>query len=88
MNFNVACVNHEPLVIGRLDQLIEQAFPRPAIAPPAEAAVGVLPVRIAGRQISPRRSRTQYPEHSIEELSVVATYPAPLPGTAREVWLK
>lgn len=88
MYLDVACINHEPLVIGRLDQLLKQAFPCPAIAPPAEATVSVLPVSIAGWQISPRRSCTQYPEHGVKKLPIVATYAAPLPATSRKMRLK
>lgn len=69
--FDVARFNHQPFVIGRNDELLKQALPHPFASPATEAPLGVLPVAVGRRQIAPRRARAWYPEHSVEQWSIV-----------------
>jgi hypothetical protein len=83
VNLNVAGVDHQPLEVGLDDQFFQQPLPETLVAPAAKASVGVFPISVVGRQIAPRGSGAQDPEHRIEKKPVVFGLPSPealLPG--------
>lgn len=79
MDFNMAGINHEPLIIGFIDEPFEQALPDSLVAPTAEAAVDVIPAAIVRRQIAPGRARPQYPEHGVDKSPIILRNPSSLP---------
>lgn len=72
-------IDHQPLKIRLVNQALEQRFPNATIAPAAEASMGVLPVAISGRQVTPRSAGSQNPKDGIDELAIVLGNAAPLP---------
>jgi hypothetical protein len=50
--------------------------------------MGVFPVAIGGRQISPRRTGTQYPKHGVNETSIIFCYATPNALAPRQSRLK
>jgi hypothetical protein len=77
MYLNVTCVDHQPLEVRLVDQLLEQRFPYPLVAPATETPMGVLPVAVVGRQVAPRRARAEDPKDSIDEFAIIMPYAAP-----------
>ncbi len=71
MDFDVAGVDHQPLVIGIDDQFFQEPLPKPLVAPAAKPAVGIFPVPVIGRQIPPGSARAQDPENGVEKKPVV-----------------
>ena len=84
----MAGVNHKPFKIRIINQLFQELFPSPLIAPPAETAMRIFPVSIVWRQIAPRRTCAQYPENSIEKPTVIPGKTAPLAQLSRKVGRK
>jgi hypothetical protein len=60
-------VDHRVLVVGRISQMLEDPGPDPALAPAAEAAVDLVPVAEALRQIPPRDASTIAVEDGLDE---------------------
>jgi len=71
MNFAVASVNHEPLEVRLVDEHIEQILPHALVSPTAKTSVGILPVTIVWRQISPGGASAKNPENCVDELTIV-----------------
>ena len=71
MNFDVTGIDHEPFVVGFVDQLFQQRLPDALVAPTNEAAVGIAPPAIVGRQIPPGSAGAQDPENGVEKKPVV-----------------
>src|SRR2546428_14087171 len=63
-------VDHRVFVIRIIGQGLEKTLPNPARSPARKALVGVLPVAEALRQISPRRARTEFPDHRLDKRPV------------------
>ena len=81
-------VNHEPFKVRLNDERLKQALPNALVSPPAEPTMGVLPVAIARREVSPRCACAQNPDHCIDEASIVMRDTAPLPALSRQMRLK
>lgn len=79
MSFDVAGVDHEPLKIRLVDQLFQEFFPSPLVAPATEAPMGVFPIAIVRRQVAPGCPGAQDPEDSVEKSAIVSGDTAPLP---------
>jgi len=77
VDFDVAGVDHQPLVIGIDDQFFQESLPESLVAPAAKPAVGVFPVPVVGRQIPPGSAGAQNPENGVEKKSVVFGSAAP-----------
>ena len=71
MYFYMTGVDHQPFVIGRVNQPFEQFFPGSLVPPTTEAAMGVFPATVIGRQVTPWGAGTENPEHGIDECPVV-----------------
>ena len=71
MNLCMACINHQPLEIRLLDESFKELLPNFLVSPSAETTMGILPITIARRQVSPRCTGAQYPEYGIDKESVV-----------------
>jgi hypothetical protein len=56
MDLAVAGVNHQPFVIGFVDQDFQQFFPNTRITPTDKTSVRIAPASILRRQISPWRA--------------------------------
>jgi len=70
-------IDHEPLEIRLVNDRFEQLLPYPLVAPPAKAAMRVLPVTIFRRQITPWGSGTQNPDDGIDEGSIIFRHATP-----------
>ena len=88
MYLYVTGIDHQPFEIRRVNQLLQQFLPYALVPPAAEAAMGVLPVPVIGGQAAPRGAGAEYPEHRVDEGSVVAGDPAPNALPARQVRLQ
>jgi len=77
MHFNMTGIHHQPSVVRPIHPLLQQALPNSFIAPATKTAVGVLPATIIRRQITPQRTRTQYPEHGVDKAAVIFSDTAP-----------
>ena len=71
MHLAVSGVNHEPFKVRLDDERLKQALPNAFVSPPAEPTMGVLPVAIARREVSPRRACAQNPDHCVDKASIV-----------------
>ena len=80
MHLAVSGVNHEPFKVWLNDERLKQALPNAFVSPPAEPTMGVLPVTIARREVSPRRACAQNPDHCVDKASIVMRDTAPLPA--------
>jgi hypothetical protein len=78
MGLDVAGVDHKPFKIRFIDQLLQKLLLASLVAPAAEAAMGILPIAIVRRQVAPRRPRAQYPENSVQKMSIVLCDASPL----------
>ncbi len=58
MNLDMAGVDHQPLKVRIINYFIQQLFPNAPIPPPAETAMGILPVPIVWGQVPPGCSST------------------------------
>ena len=65
MDFAMAGIDHQPFVIGIVDQDFQQLFPNPGIPPPDKTAVHVAPPAQIWQPIAPRRARAQNPETAL-----------------------
>jgi hypothetical protein len=88
MNVAVARVDHQPLKVGIVNQLLQQPLPDALIPPADEPPVRVAPTAVTPRQASPRHARPQDPENRIDELPVVLRDAAPMAFPSRKMWLK
>jgi hypothetical protein len=77
MDFGVTGINHEPLKVRGIDKPLKQSLPDAFVAPAAKAPMSIIPVAVFWRKVSPRRSRAQYPEHSVDKKPVVFCDPSP-----------
>src|ERR1700686_5180905 len=57
-------------VIRIIGQGLEKTLPNPARGPARKALVGVFPVAEALRQIAPRSTGTEFPDHRLDEQAV------------------
>jgi hypothetical protein len=73
MDFYMTCIDHEPFKI----RLVHELFPMTFVAPAAETPVGVFPIPIVFRQVSPWCTCSQNPHDGIDEKSVVSSKPTP-----------
>jgi hypothetical protein len=46
MNFDVAGINHQPIIIWIINQSFQQGFPNAAVTPTAKSAMCVLPITL------------------------------------------
>lgn len=79
MDFAVTGVDHEPFVVGLVDQFFQQRLPDALVAPTNEATVGIAPPAIVWRQIPPGCSGAQDPENGVEKKPVVSGSATPQP---------
>jgi len=80
MYLAVAGIDHQPFHVRLIDDLLKQSLPNAPITPPAEPPMGVLPVAVACRKITPRRAGTQNPEDCVNETAIVLRDASPLPA--------
>ena len=88
MHLAVTRIDHEPLIVGLNNQLLQQRLPNPGVTPAAEATMRVLPASVGGWQITPWRTAAQNPNDRIEEFPVVLCHAAPNPLAPRQKRLK
>jgi hypothetical protein len=85
VNTHDRTVDHLHVAAVRLADSLHQSIPDARFAPAIKAVVGFGVGAIALWQIPPRRSRSQYPKHSVHDPAVVL---APWPWTPlRQHWL-
>jgi hypothetical protein len=78
MRLAVTGIDHQPLEVRSIDESLHQRFPYTAVAPAAEASMGIFPVAIYRRQIAPGRARSQNPKDGVKEAAVVLAHATPL----------
>ena len=88
MNLAVAGIDHQPLHVRLVNDLLKQSLPNTPITPAAEPPMGVLPVAITDRKITPRCAGTQNPEDGVNEAAIVLRDAAPLPTLPRKMRFK
>jgi len=88
MHFAVAGIDHQPLHVRFVDELLKQSLPDAAVAPPAKPPVRVLPVAVARRKIAPGCARAQNPENRVQKPTVVVGNASPLPALPGQMRLK
>jgi hypothetical protein len=88
VDFAVRSINHQPLIVGLINQDFQQLFPNPFIPPAYETAVRVAPVPVIRRQITPRRTRAHDPENGIDKLPVIFCNTTPNALASRKVRLQ
>ena len=88
VDFDVAGVDHQPLVIGIDDQFLQESLPESLVAPAAKPAVGIFPVPVIGRQIPPGSAGAQNPENGVEKKPVVFGSATPQPLLSGQMRLK
>ncbi len=84
MGLDVAGVNHQPLEIRVIQHRFQQPGPLAPVPPAAEAAMGVLPVPVIRRQVTPRRPSPQYPTHRVHKQSIVPGRATPFACSSRQ----
>jgi hypothetical protein len=84
----VAGINHQPFMVRLINQDLQQGLPQSFIPPAAKAPVGILPISIVQRQVSPGSASTQYPENGVDKSAVIAGDTAPVALLSRQVRLK
>ena len=88
MHLAMAGINHQPFHIWLINDLLKQSFPNTSITPAAEPPMSILPVTVACRKITPRRSSTQNPEDSVKKASIVMCDASPLAAFPEKKRLK
>ena len=78
MGFDVGSVDHKPLEIRLVDQLLQQLFPDAFVAPAAETAMGIFPITVIRRQVAPGCPGAQDPENCVEKSAVILRNTTPL----------
>jgi hypothetical protein len=87
MNFTMARINHQPLIVGFNYEHLKELFPNAPITPTAKSAMGIFPVSKVGRQIAPWRPRPQYPEYRVNKQPVISGLATNMPLPAGEMGL-
>jgi hypothetical protein len=85
MNLYVARINHQPLEIGFIYQCFQQAFPSSFVPPSTKSTVRIFPITVIRWQIPPWGTATQYPEHCVDELTIVAGIASPSAFATKQV---
>ena len=88
MHLAVAGIDHQPLHVRLVNDLLKQSLPNTPVTPAAESPMGVLPVAITGRKVAPGCAGTQNPENGIKETAIVVCDAAPLAALPGKVSLK
>ncbi len=88
MDLAVAGVDHQPFVIGLVNQNFQQFLPYAFISPTDETAMRVAPAPQIGRQVTPRSARANDPENSIYKQSIILCHPAPCAFAPRQMWFQ
>jgi hypothetical protein len=74
----VTGIDHQTLVVGVINEALQECLPHALVTPAAKSLMGVFPVAVGLGQIPPRCACTQNPEHSVDELPAVFGYPSSL----------
>ena len=87
MGFDVGSVDHQPLEIRFVDDEGEEFIPYPLVPPSTEAAMGVFPIAVLWRQVTPWRTSAQYPYDGVDELPIILCGAAPIMGFSGQTGL-
>lgn len=79
VNLAMRSINHQPFVIGLVNQDFQQFFPHTHVAPANKATVSIAPATVIWRQITPRRASTQVPETAFTNNLLSLAIPPQLP---------
>ena len=81
-------VNHQPLIVRLIHQMLQQRPPETPVPPATEPTMGVFPVSGVWRQITPGSASAQNPEDRINEPPVVLRHPTPTSRSAGQMRLQ
>jgi len=81
-------IDHQPFKVRLLNQSLKEFFPYPFVSPTDKALMHSPPFAILRRQITPRRTGAQYPEHRIYEQTIIPCNASPLPALPWQVRLQ
>ena len=84
----MARVNHEPLIIGLVNQNLQELFPYAFIAPTNEATMSIAPSTIIWGKVAPRCSIAHNPEHCIDKTTIILSYSPPASLATRQMWFE
>ena len=84
----MTCIDHKPFIVRLIYQNFQQSFPDPLPAPPNKPLMDAAPFPVIRRQIAPRCSCSQHPEHRVHKPTVILGDSAPLASLTRQVWLQ
>ena len=73
----MARIYHQPFKVWFINEDFKEFFPYSSVSPATKPSVGVLPVSIVWRQISPRCACPQNPENSVDELPIISGITSP-----------
>ena len=73
----MARVYHQPFKVRFINKDFKEFLPYSPVSPSAKSSVGILPVPVVGRKITPRCACPQDPENSVDELPVVSGIASP-----------
>ncbi len=88
MDLEMTGVNHQPLIVRLIHQMLQQRPSEPLVAPATEPTMGIFPVSIVWRHITPGSAGTQNPEDRINEPSIILRHPTPTSRSARQMRLQ
>ena len=81
----MARIYHQPFKVWFINKDFKEFFPYSSVSPATESSVGILPVSIVWRQISPRSVCPQNPENSVDELPIISGIASPGAFATRKV---
>ncbi len=88
MDLEMTGVNHQPFIVRLIHQRLQQRPPEPLVPPATEPTMGIFPVSIVWRHITPGSAGTQNPEDRINEPSIILRHPTPTSRSARQMRLQ
>lgn len=78
-------IDHRVFIVWIVRQDFEKILPNTAHRPAGETLVRVAPAAKTLRQIAPRRSHAEFPDHGIDEKTIAQiAIPTDRPGTSRQ----
>ena len=70
-------IYHQPFKVWFINKNFKEFFPYASVSPTTKSSVGILPVAVVGRKISPWCACPQNPENSVDELPIISGITSP-----------
>jgi len=82
MRLAMCRINHQPLHVCFIDELLKQFFPHPLVLPAAQAPVGVGATCVFCGQVAPGGAGAKNPQQRVNEAAIVLDNTAPAAGAS------